>query len=344
MPNSPRSQRSPPTASSKTVSSKTATKASATTGKGRDLYNLYDQKLRGILLQQERLRRFSLRVFYVLALLIGLTALWLALFWLRLLASSQTTYDQIRLWLISGALLVASIYGAYELSSWWFRHSFKYQVVQVLVNWLEASLHFTPQGYVPQSHFVASQLFPGEIQRYRGEDLLSGELDGLRIACSEVKVSKKVGFSSKKKGSSLFQGVFFAISLAQSLPARVILYPRIATEQPLFSRRWQRVKLEDPQFERHFNVYANDQVGARVLLTTSFMEQVMAMQARCDSTPYLSFVDQQLYIAMPSRKNRFEASLFSSTLNPKALRQAIEEIDSVLDIIRALQLETLHKY
>ncbi len=43
------------------------------------------------------------------------------------------------------------------------------------------------------------------------------------------------------------------------------------------SKLLKSVKLEDPIFEKKFEVYSSDQVEARYLLTTSFMERILEL-------------------------------------------------------------------
>lgn len=63
----------------------------------------------------------------------------------------------------------------------------------------------------------------------------------------------------------------------------------------------ERVTLEDPIFERQFEVYSNDQVEARYLLTTSFMERLLELSALYDNKIECCFYDDNLLLKIPSR-------------------------------------------
>jgi hypothetical protein len=186
--------------------------------------------------------------------------------------------------------------------------------------------------------FTASHLFRANFNRYRGEDRIYGQLDGLNFEFSELKVQKRSGSGSKKRTVTIFQGLFFALELPEPTRTTTLVYPRLAS-QPRFFSEYKRARLEDPVFERRFNVYTTDQVGARMQLTPDVMEKMMQLRALSQQTPYLSFDYKHLYIAVPSLHNHLEASLFKSVLTPSTVRNFLEELDMLLSIPRVLQLE-----
>jgi hypothetical protein len=298
------------------------------------LYDFYDRELRYVLLEQERIRKTSQRNFFIAAgISVGLS-LW-AMVSVLPMANAEERWWML-LWgvVLNGVIVRFS----YKYSSSYFRKTFKDNIVSRLVTFLDEGLRFSAGGCVPRISFEDSRLFRN-INNYRGEDLIHGEVSGLEFAFSEVHAQREKRDSKGRKSKhTIFRGMFFAIELPKRVSATTMIYPRLAS-QPRFSREVERIKLEDPIFERTFNVYANDQVGARVLLTTQFMEQVMALRQLCKQTPYLSFSHRHLYIAVPSRENLLEASLFQSVLNPVTVRRFISELDTVLSMAKELRLQ-----
>lgn len=298
------------------------------------LYDFYDRELRYVLLEQERLRKTSKRNFFIAAgTSVGLL-LWAVVAILPMADPGERWWTL--LWGVVIGVVVVRI--AYKYSSSYFRKAFKDNVVSRLVTFLDDGLRFSAHGCVPRSYFEDSRLFRN-IHRYHGEDLIHGQVSGLEFAFSEVHAQREHrDRKNRKSKQTIFRGMFFAIELPERVPSTTMVYPRMAS-QPRFSREVERIKLEDPIFERTFNVYADDQVGARILLTTRFMEQVMALRGLCKQTPYLSFSRKHLYIAVPSRDNLLEASLFQSVLNPLTVRRFISELDTVLSIAQEVRLQ-----
>jgi hypothetical protein len=76
--------------------------------------------------------------------------------------------------------------------------------------------------------------------------------------------------------------------------------------QELDRRRGSIVRLEDPEFESMFKVYADDQVDARWVLSTSFMERLVRFRRRRESAPMLSIRGSSIHLAFASDPNPLE--------------------------------------
>ena len=87
-----------------------------------------------------------------------------------------------------------------------------------------------------------------------------------------------------------------------------------------------RVRLEDPVFEKIYEVYGTDQVASRALLNPAFMERLLGLGALSDfDRPQVLCDGHVLQIAMPKHcgKNLFEPPSFSK---PAATRAALVEL------------------
>lgn len=105
--------------------------------------------------------------------------------------------------------------------------------------------------------------------------------------------------------------------------------------------RLDEVKLEDPKFCKKFNAYSSDQVEARYLLTTAFIERFQnlntafgAKKAKC------SFYGDKIMFAISTNKNLFEVrSLFKSLEKPGAVNQFYNELVSIYSMIDYFKLD-----
>ena len=62
------------------------------------------------------------------------------------------------------------------------------------------------------------------------------------------------------------------------------------------------INLEDPVFEKYFDVYADDQVEARYILTTGFMNRLVSIASKNkNSTVSCSFIDGYMYLALDGK-------------------------------------------
>ncbi len=101
------------------------------------------------------------------------------------------------------------------------------------------------------------------------------------------------------------------------------------------------VNLEDPVFEKKFNVYSSDQVESRYLITTAFMERFNnlntafgAKKAKC------SFFDNTIMFAISTHKNLFEiGNLFMRLDDPNRITEFFNEIASILILVDYFKLD-----
>jgi hypothetical protein len=88
----------------------------------------------------------------------------------------------------------------------------------------------------------------------------------------------------------------------------------------------QRVKLEDPRFERRFEVYSTDQVEARYLLTPTFMERVVALNQLLGAKRVeLAFAANTLHVAYLLEGDFLSLGSMEKTLHDRS------RIDHLLD-------------
>lgn len=108
-----------------------------------------------------------------------------------------------------------------------------------------------------------------------------------------------------------------------------------------FRRNFQRVNLEDTEFNKLYQAYSYDQVEGRYLLTTAFIDRFLHVgkvfktnRLRC------SFAQNKLILAIPANRNMFElGSLFSPVTNSKKISRFYDEIASLLILIDYFKLD-----
>lgn len=101
-----------------------------------------------------------------------------------------------------------------------------------------------------------------------------------------------------------------------------------------------KIKLEDPVWEKRFDVYSDDEIEARYHVTTGFMERFLNLKttfgcrkAKC------AFFDDKVMIAISTKKNLFEiGNLFKSCTNLKNKKDFFNEIVSIIDLVDYLKL------
>ncbi len=106
-----------------------------------------------------------------------------------------------------------------------------------------------------------------------------------------------------------------------------------------FAFAGQRVVLEDPEFEQLFQVFGTDQIEARYLLTTAFMQRLKDL-SKVWKKLSAAFIDGHLLLALPDHRAYFAmGSAFRRLDFIAEARRFVQELDLLLDIIATLKLE-----
>ena len=99
-----------------------------------------------------------------------------------------------------------------------------------------------------------------------------------------------------------------------------------------------RVGLESVEFEKAYEVYSDDQVEARYILTAVMLEYIMELKKVFPKTTY-SFFDNQVFINVELKGNLFEcSSFFRSVLNKKRIEKNFKQLYLLFSIVDTLRL------
>jgi hypothetical protein len=237
-----------------------------------------------------------------------------------------------------------------------FSIGFKSDLVRELVRAIAPGLDYFPTQGIPSEQFLRTQLFTTRPDRYRTEDLLTGRIGECPVAIAEIHAEeRRTRRDSKGNSETYYVTIFQGILMSAEFPKRFHGVTRILpdNEKSLFAGIGKAiegffpfgsndlVRLEDPEFETHFQVYSSDQVEARYLLSTSLMRRILDLRQTWGSRALrISFVDSQIHLAIPNQANFFEPNLHDSLLGDGPFQRIAAEIRSCLELVEQLNLET----
>lgn len=247
---------------------------------------------------------------------------------------------------VSGFILIS-------LSSRKYKLNFKSKIIGKITAYVDESLAYLPEGTVSKAEFLKSAIFQHSCDSYKGEDHISGKIDKTDIEFSEViaqyKTSTGSGSNKKEQYSTYFKGVFFVADFNKHFKSRTLVLPDNAEKlfgkfgqklQSMSFSRGKLIKLEDPEFEKEFCVYGNDQVESRYILSMSLMRRILEFKKKWGTKIYLSFVDSKVYIAISLNKNLFEPKLFKTIVNYDFIEENITYLLLLIGIVEDLNLNT----
>ena len=173
---------------------------------------------------------------------------------------------------------------------------------------------------------------------------------GIPYIFGKVLRGKRLGekdLSGTSSRSSLFNGLFFVAEFNKRFTSTTLVLPDLAEKflgqlgtslQSLNKKRGELVKLEDPEFERFFVVYGEDQIEARYVLSTSLMAKLVKFRKQAGRDVYISLVDNKIFIAVRYEEDLFEPKLFKSMLSFAPMRLYFESLQLMMAIVSDLNL------
>jgi len=235
----------------------------------------------------------------------------------------------------------------------WLAHSyndqFKSKVIAPIIQAIDASLLYNPGFPVSQNLFQRSQLFKHSIDRYRGNDYVKGTISGVDVEFSDVHAEYETRDSKgRSQWHTLFKGLFIVSSFNKNFKGRTVVLPDLAQNnfgtliggwlQSINFTRDDLVRLDDPEFEKHFAVYGNDQIESRYILSHSMMQRIVDLRKKLNVSIHISFIANHMHIAVETNRDHFEPNVFTSLLDYNQTMEYLRTLHSTIGLVEELKL------
>ena len=193
---------------------------------------------------------------------------------------------------------------------------------------------------IPYTVLIKSKIFP-QYDSSTGDDLFCGVYNNTQTTIAEETLYKRVRTKNGSTNVTVFKGIVILLEIKKKFDGQTV----VLKDSGLFNifkkvGRGERIKLEDPLFEKQFEVFGDNQIEARYLLTSAFMERILqAQKVFKGKNIQFGFFDNKLLISIEAKQNMFEiSSIFQRTTNRKMIDRAFAQFAAVMEIIDTLQL------
>ncbi len=198
------------------------------------------------------------------------------------------------------------------------------------------------EGNLYIGHLIQSDIIP-DYNSQHTEDYVKGSYKDVVLELVEAKLSWRSGKKRDGREKVRFKGVIILLSMNKNFSGKTIvkrdagMISNWVTDK---TTKLKKVSLEDSVFEKKFEVYSSDQVEARYLVTTSFMQRLLELSVSFgDLGLECSFYNDKLLLMVPSSENYFEASSIFQPANFIAdIKTTLEEMHMIFQIVDILKL------
>ena len=238
-----------------------------------------------------------------------------------------------------------------------FRLKYKNALITKAFHYFDPNITYDPKSFISEESFKQSMIFQNRSwNRYSGEDLVKGTYNDIEFCISEILAQHKTG-GKNSSATTIFDGLFLDAYLHQSIDGYLVLsFKKHGLGQigdafnsflkGVFGMK-EKLKeyngIKDSDFNDTYSVYCNHSFIADSILTPDFIDNVKKLWNNYKMPIVLSFVDDHFYIATPSKKNLFEASIRNSILKLDHIEAEMNKYMDLIDTLKVLNIKQATK-
>lgn len=219
---------------------------------------------------------------------------------------------------------------------------------------------YKPDYRISDRWIYGSYLFDFPIDRIDGEDYFSGRLGLTDFEFSELELVE-IRRTRDMKGNTTthhhvhFNGVLFVADFKKHFEGITVVQARaldptkgvgklFAPLGKLFSstttrKASQRIMMESEAFNNAFHVWTSNELQARYILSSNFMEHMLSFKEKYAGKVNMSFVDSNMCIALTTTKNYFDVSIHRK-VTPAILEEVYDDLSLFFGLIEQFDLNT----
>ena len=233
-----------------------------------------------------------------------------------------------------GALIFAAGIGFYIWRKKSFENKIKNKIMPTICNCI-GNIKWNYGGIYSSAIYTNSNII-GNYNSHRNDDCFEGKYKDVRIVIEECEFINQHGKSQEK----VFDGVMVQLQMNKSFCGNTVIRPdgffHISPNKNL-----RHTVLEDVEFEKKFDVFTDDEVEARYLITTALMARLNDMKVafKADKVS-AAFYNYKFIIGLHTNKDLFSiCSLIKPVYDEKQIFQMFDEIISIIKLIEYFKLD-----
>ena len=183
--------------------------------------------------------------------------------------------------------------------------------------------------------------------RYHSNDFVSGRYKNIAFSQADVHIEDEYTDSDGDTHYvTIFKGRFLTFEFNRDFSFKLQVahknFGNNCLPRGKEIRKFEKIEVESPNFNKKFNIYGQDGFEAFYLLDPAFLEKIEQLGDNCGGRIMLMFMDNKLHIALYDGKDSLEPpSPFKEIDEQAELQKVSSDIKIITDFIDKL---TLDKY
>lgn len=220
-------------------------------------------------------------------------------------------------------------------------NDYKQTIIPNLLSFINQDFTYNADSGYTKDEFIKTELYDGSMDKYYSSDLMEGSIGKTHMKISYVVVSEKQKTGKTTMYIPVFTGTIATFDFNKYFSGKTKIYTNnffSKIEGALtFDDTYEKITLENQDFNDAFTVYTTDIQQAFYILSPSLVENIINIQSfdNVSRNISISFIDNKMYIA-------FEDIKFLDMDKTEDFKQQIDlfynEINHLINIVEILEL------
>ncbi len=227
---------------------------------------------------------------------------------------------------------------------------YKKEIVSRVIHIMNPEFHYDMNNHIENDRFNESKIFATESFVCEGDDMITGVIGKTNFEFSELHAREyyyvKNDVNKGKNGPTIFHGIFLFAEFNKRIKGKTVVLPNnykeitnnLRQEKMESDFYGKLVKLENPEFEKVFSVYADSQQEARYVITPVMMEAMLDIYNICKRQLFFSFIGNNVYCAVNFYNNN---GVIKGLFEPSGKKtdtdfSEVEELYHLISLIEAI--------
>ena len=182
----------------------------------------------------------------------------------------------------------------------------KSKIFSRVVHYISPDFQYIEKGHIGIGDLLASFLFRQERYDLTGGDQIIGHYNGVPFQSCNLTLTYRPTVRRENESDRVaFYGNYFVARSPKTFEHPIVIHPVKSFFGTLndndiaayLNTGGERIRLEDPEFQKMFEVYCDDQITARYVLTPAFMERLKKLNERYKGQVYIAINTDNIVIA-----------------------------------------------
>lgn len=204
---------------------------------------------------------------------------------------------------------------------------------------------FVPDAGLPLHLFHASGFIKNYNEYISNNSIIGKVHNGKNFIISEILVKQViVGEDNARSETLLFDGIFGVLDAKKINTFYLDITPdfrnkfanKVVSDFKKMLGNKDVVRLENPEFERYFEVYSDNQIEARKVITLEFMEKLLEVRKNMGQNITIIYVGNKIFFFIQHGVIANTRSLLLHGVSKKLVKETSDKINNICEAVELL--------